>query len=55
MKHVTLEHATILLDVMTITQSIDSEFAITHHGYIGGQPTILISTSRGSGDCNIIH
>ena len=55
MKCITLEHATDRLDVMTITQSIDSGPFITHHGHIEGVPTIIISTSRGTGDCYIIQ
>jgi hypothetical protein len=55
MKHVTLEQATEQLEVMTITQSIDSGFAITHHGHVEGQPTILVCTCRGEGDCYIIQ
>lgn len=55
MKQVTLEQLTDLLEVMTITQSIDSGFAITHHGHIEGATTILISTCRGDGDCYIIQ
>jgi hypothetical protein len=55
MQHITLEHATDLLEVMTITQSIHSGFAVTHTGHIEGQPTILISTCRGEGDCYVIQ
>lgn len=55
MKRITLEHATDLLEVMTISQSIDSGFAITHTGHIEGASTILISTCRGDGDCYIIQ
>ncbi len=40
---------------MTIAQSIDNGTTITHHGHIEGQPTILISTCRGEGDCYIIQ
>lgn len=53
--HVTLEQATNLLEVMIITKSINSGFAITHHGHVEGQPTIIISTCRGAGDCYIIQ
>lgn len=55
MQHVTLEQATDLLEVMTITQTIDSGPAITHHGHIEGRPTIIISTCRGEGACYIIQ
>lgn len=55
MKHVSLEHATYLLEVMTVAQSIDSGFAITHTGHIEGRPTIIISTCRNEGDCYIIQ
>lgn len=55
MRHVTLEHLTDILEIMTNTESIDSGFAITHHGHVEGQPTIVISTCRGHGDCYIIQ
>jgi hypothetical protein len=55
MENVTINQAADLLEVMTITQSIDSGFAITHHGHIEGVPTIIISTYRGAGDCYIIQ
>jgi ferredoxin len=55
MKHVSLEQFSDLHDLMTITQSIDSGFAITHAGHIEGAPTIIISTCRGGGDCYIIQ
>jgi hypothetical protein len=55
MKRATLEQATDLLEVMTITQSIDNGPAITHHGHIEGVPTIIISTCRGNGDCYVIQ
>lgn len=55
MKHVTLEQATDLLDVMTIQQSINVGSAVTHHGHIEGVPTIIISTCRGEGDCYIMQ
>jgi hypothetical protein len=29
------------LEVMTIIQSIDSGFAITHHGHVEGDPQLL--------------
>lgn len=47
MRSITLEQLADILEVMTITQSIDSGFAITHHGHVEGQPTIAISTCRG--------
>jgi len=50
MQHVTLEQLCDLLEQMTIAQSIDSGFAITHTGHIEGVPTIAISTCRGTGD-----
>jgi hypothetical protein len=49
MQQVSLEQLTDLLEVMTITQTIDSGFAITHHGHIEGAPTIIVSTLRGTG------
>lgn len=49
MRRVTLEQLADILEVMTITQSIDSGFAITHHGHVEGRPTIAISTWRGDG------
>jgi hypothetical protein len=55
MKHVSLEQFSDLYEIMTITQSIDSGFAITHTGHIEGQPTILISTCGCEGDCYIIQ
>lgn len=55
MKHVTLEQLTDLLEVMTITQSIDTGAYITHHGHIEGVPTIAISTYRGDGGGFIIQ
>jgi hypothetical protein len=55
MRHVTIEQFADIQEVMTITQSIDGGFAITHHGHVGGQPTIAISTWRGDGDCYIIQ
>jgi len=55
MQQVTLEQAMEHLQVMTITQSIDSGFAIAHHGHIEGVPTIVISTTRGAGDCYVIQ
>lgn len=50
MRSITVEQLADILEVMTITQSIDSGFAITHHGHFEGQPTIAISTCNGHGD-----
>lgn len=55
MQHVTLEDFCDLLQVMTITQSTDSGFAITLYGHVEGVPTIAISTHRGAGDCYIVQ
>jgi hypothetical protein len=55
MQHVTLEQLCDLLEHMTITQSIISGFAITHHGHIGDVPTIAISTCYGTGDCYLVQ
>lgn len=55
MKHVSLEQFCDLHDLMTVTQSIDCGFAITHHGHIECVPTIIISTHRGDGDCYIVQ
>jgi len=55
MKCITLEQTTDLIEVKTITRSIDSGFAITHTGHIEGVPTILISACCGDGDCYIIQ
>lgn len=49
MKQVTCEPLTDLLEVMTITHSNDSDFAITHTGHVEGVPTIAISIYRGDG------
>lgn len=46
MRHLTLEQLTDILEVMFIEQTIDSGFAIAHHGHIEGQPTIVISAFR---------
>jgi len=54
MRHVTLEQFADILEVMTITHSIDSGFAITHHGHIEERPTIAISTSRESAVCYVV-
>lgn len=54
MRHVTLEQFTDILEVMTITQSIDSGFSINHHGHVEGRPTIAISTWRGDGVCYVV-
>jgi len=55
MQQVTIEQFSDLLKVMTITRSIDSEFAITHTGHIAGVPTIAISTCRDAGKCYVIQ
>lgn len=55
MEHVTLEQAADLLEIMTVILSIDSGFAITHHGHLEGVATILISTCRGEGESFIIQ
>lgn len=55
MRQITLEQLTDILEAMTVTESIDCGFAITHHGHIEGQPTIAISTCRGNGDCYVIQ
>lgn len=49
MRHVTLEQLTDILEVMTIELTIDSGFAVTHHGHVAGQPTIAIATCCGEG------
>jgi hypothetical protein len=51
----TTEELCDLLKDMTITQSTDSGFAITHHGHIAGIPTIAISTCHGIGECYLIQ
>lgn len=38
-------------ETMNINQSIDSGFAITHHGDFEGRPLTAISAYRGDGDC----
>ncbi|MTW03498.1 hypothetical protein [Pseudoduganella ginsengisoli] len=55
MKHVTLEQFTDILEVMTITQSVESGFAITHFGYVDGRRTVAISTCYGNGECYILQ
>jgi hypothetical protein len=55
MHQVTLETLCDILEVMTIERSVDSGFAITHYGDVGGRPTIAISTCRGEGDSYIIQ
>jgi len=55
MQHVTLEQLSEILAIMTITQSVDSGFAITHHGHVEGVRTIAISTYYGTGDCYLIQ
>lgn len=54
MKHVSREQFSNLQNQMTVTQSIDSGFAIAHQGHIEGVPTIIISTHRRDGDCYIL-
>lgn len=55
MQQVTLEQLCELLEHMTIAQSVDSGFAIAHHGHVEGVPTIAISTYYGTGDCYLIQ
>ena len=55
MQQVTLEQLGGLLEVMTVTRSIEIGFAIIHHGHVEGVPTIAISTCRGAGDCYVIQ
>lgn len=55
MQHVTLEQAADLIEAMSIVQTIDSGSTLTHHGDIAGQPTIIISTCRGQGECYILQ
>lgn len=55
MQHFTLQQLVDLLKIMTVTRTIDSGFAITHHGHIEGVPTIAISTHRGAGDCYVLQ
>ncbi|MHA4870072.1 hypothetical protein ACXZ1M_20490 [Duganella sp. PWIR1] len=54
MRKITIGELADILEVMTIKHSIDSGFAIAHHGDIEGRPIIAISTWRGSGDCYIL-
>lgn len=55
MRSITLEQLADILEVMTITHSIDSGFAVTHHGHIEGQPTVAISMCRGDGSGFIVQ
>lgn len=55
MRAITINQATNLIEVMTITQTIVGAATITHHGHIEGRPTIIISTCRGDGDCYVIQ
>jgi ADP-heptose:LPS heptosyltransferase len=55
MQHVSLEQLADLLKVISITQSVDSGFAITHIGHIEGVPTVAISNNRSNGDGYIIQ
>lgn len=55
MRSITLEQLVDILEVMTVTLTIDSGFAITHHGHVEGRPTVAISTCRGTGDCYIMQ
>lgn len=53
MRKITFDELVDILEIMNIKQSIDSGFAVTHHGDIEGRPIIAISTYRGEGDCYI--
>jgi hypothetical protein len=55
MRSITLEQLADIVELMTITRTVDSGFAITHHGHVEGQPTVAISTCYGTGDCYIIQ
>lgn len=55
MRQVTLEQLADILEVMTITQSIDDGFAITHYGHIEGSPTVAVSTCRCQGGGYILQ
>jgi hypothetical protein len=55
MRKITIGELADILEIMNIKQSIDSGFAITHHGGVEGRPIIAISTWRGSGDCYILE
>lgn len=52
---ITLEQLADILEIMTVTQSIDSGFAIIHHGHVEGRPTIAISTCCGNGGGYILQ
>lgn len=55
MRQVTNEELAEILEVMTISHSIDSGFAITHFGQIAGQQAIAISTRYAPGKCYFIQ
>ncbi len=40
---------------MTINQTVDSGFAVAHHGHIEGRATIIICTCRNDGDCYVVQ
>lgn len=54
MRKITIGEMAGILEIMNITQSIDSGFAITYHGDLEGRAIIAISTYRGDGDCYIL-
>lgn len=54
MRKITLGEMAEILELMNIKQSIDSGFAVTHHGDLQGRRIIAISTCRGEGDCYIV-
>lgn len=54
MRKITVGEMAEILEIMNIKQSIDSGFAVTHHGDLEGRPIIAISTYRGEGDCYIL-
>jgi len=55
MRRITLEQLADILEIMTVNESIDNGFAITHIGHIDGKPTIAISTCRGEGDSFVLQ
>jgi len=55
MRYVTIEEFAEIMEVMTISLSIDSGFAITHFGEVGGRPTIAISNCNGVGNCYLMQ
>jgi hypothetical protein len=55
MRKITIGELADILEIMNIKQSIDSGFALTHLGDLGGRPIITISTYRGNGDCYIVE